>query len=260
MDWLSEVAGIVLGWLLGAGGAVLDWIFAVASAILGWVLAVAGAILGWIFAVVGTLLDWFLKQGLVGWGAALTGCSAFLAYRRYRSEKHDLIKREWEILGLVQEKWSHFNGEVIIEEIQVALQLQSARVEYAGRDFEAIHATGVVGAGGPQSFPGTLHLPMTYRRYCLSLEKRGYLASIGPSTDEHERYELTVEGERFIKKNRLRLLLNNPHGRLSRYRRRVLGIPSFLWSHLRSSYGGLSLAWYRRRYRFSRPPKRDKAD
>ena len=193
MDWLIEVAGIIFGWLLGAGGAVLDW---------------------------------FLKQGLAGWGAAATGVAAILAYLQYRDKRYGLSDGEWDILKALQKyrlaDWRKSDGEVVYrfnrpsDEIDVQLDEEELRRqlnEYSnavGKPSvtfgEILLRADKMGISGlprhfSRSVPRKLIVSTRYRKYCHSLESRGYLSLIS-TTRSIEKYDLTDDGERFLKGQR----------------------------------------------------------
>ncbi len=181
MDWLIEVGGSVLGCLLAAGGAVLTW---------------------------------FIRQGLAGWGAAATGVAAILAYRQYRDKRYGLSDGEWDILKALQKFRFNLPLERLdgSDEVEVYLDANEfyaklneypkscGKQETYGDILLKAHKIGDAHMypSFPDVMPSNLLVSARYRKYCRSLENREYLSLVG-ETKSVEKYELTNDGERFIR-------------------------------------------------------------
>lgn len=189
MDWIVNIVKViglfvVLLWFVGVGGWVLGW---------EW-LSGRGGIQG-IMSVVGAA------------GAIVTGWAAFLAYLQYRDKRYALSDGEWDILKALQK--FRFNGPS--DEVEVYLDAS----EFHAKLNEYPKSCGKRGTRGdillkahkigdahmypsfPDVMPSKLLVSARYRKYCRSLENRGYLSRIG-ETERVEEYELTDDGERFI--------------------------------------------------------------
>ncbi len=196
-----------------------------------WLVGVAGTVLDWVFAVAGTILNWLFGRGiqepmsvLQGVGAIATAIAVWGAYLQYRDKRYGLSDGEWDILKALQQYrmagWHLSDGEAVYrfgrssDDIDVYLDAG----EFLDHSNEYPRSCGkvdvVVGdlvlradrmgiSGLPRNFSRIIAKRILasprYRKYCRSLENRGYLSTI--SKEENiERYDLTEDGERFMQK------------------------------------------------------------
>ena len=188
MDWVVKVVKVVgvvvvLMWLVGVGGWALGW---------EWLSARGG-----IQAIMSVV---------VAAGAIATGSAAFLAFLQYRDKRYGLDDEEWDILKALQ---NIHQGEV-----EVYLDAQELHAKWNQHPFlpgwpwrgghillKAQRTSYDDDHGCFTIRPTNLLVDSRYRKYCRSLENRGYLHLVG-KTGNIEKYDLRAEGEKFMQEQR----------------------------------------------------------